>query len=130
MYTNKLTVCCARHCPEEAGVRILLDPVFSSFLPQIIVVFICFICNICNVNFCCKNIWFSGIAVFTMSYHSRVICAFEINNWFIITIIIMTNACLTYLRIFLGVFHAPGRDKMNEVKLYTFLLATQALFAY
>jgi len=52
----------------------------SLFWPQIIVVFMCYICNMSNVNLCCKNLWFSVIAVFTMSYH--VICAFEINKWF------------------------------------------------
>jgi hypothetical protein len=54
----------------------------------------CSICNMFNVDFCCTNLGFSVMAVFTMSCHSCVICAFEIKKWFIIIIIIIIIAPL------------------------------------
>jgi hypothetical protein len=75
---------CKRLEFESCVTRILMEN-YSSFLPQIIIVFSCtYICKMSYVNFYCKQIWFSVIAAFTMSSHSCVICAFEINKWFII----------------------------------------------
>ena len=58
----------------------------TYFWPQIVIEFMCYICNMGNENICCKNLWFSVSALFAMRCPSCVICAFEINEWFIIII--------------------------------------------